>query len=230
MASDVEKARDILEKAITDYRNCKFTLSEIVDSADVVSTERLFIEMERLEDAIKQLNCTHTIWVCRSELPQDELGLHKYSKAWLESEWDECFDIQDKAENILYPINPVQHSTTSGSFNILSTSSDGSSDLVSTSDAVNMFLTLDGWADSYGFEVTVLTSANSASVFLRLDFFGGTKAVALFRLLYLKLVAHTVIIHPPLALVPAVLFKLPRNIEPPARYMELNSILLQQYP
>ena len=72
--------------------------------------------MKKLEDALHELNMAHTTWAERADVTDDLLQADKYSQTWLETEWGDVSDIQDKAEIRLATLSasttpPVQSNT-----------------------------------------------------------------------------------------------------------------------
>ena len=59
--------------------------------------------MNLLSAALTQLNSSHTTWVSRSDLSEDELGtdLVKYNTSWLGSIWSEVDDLQGRVDEAL---------------------------------------------------------------------------------------------------------------------------------
>ena len=99
--ANVKTARDALEKSVTTFMFCKSYLSKTLNSTDAVSERTLNNKMKKLEDAIHDLNMTHTTWLGKAELNEEQLWEDKYSSTWLETQWDDFGDLQDKAEDKL---------------------------------------------------------------------------------------------------------------------------------
>ena len=61
------------------------------------------LEREKFENALKDVNKSHTIWRCRTEESDyDHADMEKYSTSWLESVWDEYYILDDRVEEIIY--------------------------------------------------------------------------------------------------------------------------------
>ena len=63
-----------------------------------VSPQIIHSAQENLEDALQNLNRSHTIWVLRSEFSYEQLATQRYSQKSLENEWDQCFFIENKID------------------------------------------------------------------------------------------------------------------------------------
>ena len=99
--SSKEAARYDLENSVTAYMCCKSTIARILTSATDVSSQTLTSEMEKFEVALKDLNRSHTTWVCRSEFSDKQLAAERYSQEWLENEWGQSFVLETKIDILL---------------------------------------------------------------------------------------------------------------------------------
>ena len=105
--SSSEAARNDLDDAVAAYSNFKSNIVEIAMSTVRVSPQIINSAQEKLEDALQNLNRTHTIWVSRSEFSAEQLATQRYSQEWLENEWDQCFVIENKIDLMLSAFSTV---------------------------------------------------------------------------------------------------------------------------
>ena len=112
--SSSEAARNDLDDAVAAYSHCKSNIVDIAMSTVRVSPQIINSAQEKLEDALQNLNRTHTIWVSRSEFSAEQLATQRYSQEWLENEWDQCFVIENKIDLMLSAFSTVPLPLTKG--------------------------------------------------------------------------------------------------------------------
>ena len=107
--TSIKEARGILEDSIKIFHHCKSaiskTLSSIEDCKSVISESivgTLRFQRQTFENALKELNRSHTIWRCRSEDNNLDISSDRCSSTWLENEWEEHCTLDDQADEILY--------------------------------------------------------------------------------------------------------------------------------
>ena len=64
--------------------------------------------MSSLSAALTQLNSSHTVWVSKSDLTEEEMLTDhvKYNTSWLEQIWSETDDLQDSVDDALETLKP----------------------------------------------------------------------------------------------------------------------------
>ena len=94
--STTKAAREALEQAVTTFKFCKTALTNAVDTAALTSERTLNSKMQRLDNALVEVNAAHTAWVLKEQPSDEDLQADKYSTAWLESVWKDYDSLQDK--------------------------------------------------------------------------------------------------------------------------------------
>ena len=108
----LKAAKEALEHAVTMYKFKKSIINKTLTSQDNVNERTLNNKMKSLNDALTALNIAHTSWISKAELTEEQLKLEKYSNVWLENEWLEVSDIQDRVDEQLPATSPpVQHNS-----------------------------------------------------------------------------------------------------------------------
>ena len=92
--STTAKAKEALELTLVEYRRCKSRVSKALVS-QAPNERTISNKMQQLSDALSQLNIHHTMWVTKAGFSEEQLAEEKYSKNWLESEWEEVDNLQD---------------------------------------------------------------------------------------------------------------------------------------
>merc|ERR1712179_102510 len=100
----IQIAREELERSIRVFAGYKSEVAKQLESAKVASKEQLELVRENFNNALKDLNRTHTIWWCRYEEQYgcDDLINDEFSTSWLESQWYEYSDLDDELDEILF--------------------------------------------------------------------------------------------------------------------------------
>ena len=100
--AQVKAALDALELSYTEFKRSRSLVQKSL-AASVQSERTLTSKMNLLSAALTQLNSSHTTWVSRSDLSEDELGTDhvKYNTSWLESIWSEVDDLQERVDEAL---------------------------------------------------------------------------------------------------------------------------------
>ena len=96
----IKTAKDGLEKAVTDYYCSKSGIMKEL-AKTTTNTRMLTSKMSKFDTALKELNNTHTSWLSKADLPDEELATKKYSPKWLEGVWNEFYEIQDEVDEKL---------------------------------------------------------------------------------------------------------------------------------
>ena len=69
------------------------------------------VHLRSLNDALTSLNIAHTSWITKADFTEEQLKLEVYSNVWLENEWLEVSEIQDKVDEKLPasspPVQPI---------------------------------------------------------------------------------------------------------------------------
>ena len=108
----LKAAKEALEHAVTMYKFKKSIINKTLTSQDNVNERTLNNKMKSLNDALTAFNIAHTSWISKAELTEEQLKLEKYSNVWLETEWLEVSDIQDRVDEQLPATSPpVQHNS-----------------------------------------------------------------------------------------------------------------------
>ena len=100
--AQVKAALDALELSYTEFKRSRSLVQKSL-AASVQNERTLTSKMNLLSAALTQLNSSHTTWVSRSDLSEDELGTDhvKYNTSWLESIWSEVDDLQERVDEAL---------------------------------------------------------------------------------------------------------------------------------
>ena len=110
MAS-LKAAKEALDHAVTAYKCSKSVIKRTIESKDVVNERTLSNKMKSLNDALTSLNIAHTSWITKADFTEEQLKLEVYSNVWLENEWLEVSEIQDKVDEKLPtsspPVQPI---------------------------------------------------------------------------------------------------------------------------
>ena len=64
------------------------------------------VHLRSLNDALTSLNIAHTSWITKADFTEEQLKLEVYSNVWLENEWLEVSEIQDKVDEKLPASSP----------------------------------------------------------------------------------------------------------------------------
>ena len=107
----IQAAREDFTISVSIYMACKALISKIVGSAEILSETQLKLERQKFENALKDLNRTHTIWRCRcDEIDHRDFAESQYSEAWLENKWYEHDTLDDEIEEMIYSYSLRQYS------------------------------------------------------------------------------------------------------------------------
>ena len=97
----IKVAKEALDHAVTTFKCSKAVLHKTLDGGKPVSERTLTLRMKNCEDALSALNTAHTTWVSKAEFSEDQLKAETYSAEWLENEWLEIMDLQEKFDEKL---------------------------------------------------------------------------------------------------------------------------------
>ena len=107
----LKAAKEALDHAVTAYKCSKSVINRTLTSKDVVNERTLNNKMKSLNDALSALNIAHTSWVSKGEFTEEQLNSETYSNVWLENEWLEVSEIQDRVDEKLPasspPVQPI---------------------------------------------------------------------------------------------------------------------------
>ena len=89
-------AKDALDLASTTFTFCSDTLSAALQ-IQTSSARTLELKMQKLDEALTQLNITHTTWMSKAENEDEFLtGQDKYSPHWLSAQWTRYNNLHDQ--------------------------------------------------------------------------------------------------------------------------------------
>ena len=109
MSAQLKAAKDVLDQAVTAYKCSKSVIKKTLESTEVSNERTLNNKIKSLNDTLSTLNAAHTSWVSKAEFTDDQLQSERYSLEWLENEWIEVGEIQDKmCEKLSVSAPPVQ--------------------------------------------------------------------------------------------------------------------------
>ena len=114
--STTTKSKEALELSYVEFRQAKSRVNKAL--ASTTNERTLVSKMQQLSDALKRLNVHHTAWVGKAGFTDDQLAAEKFSTAWLEKEWEEVDDLQDKVDELTVHSLPRTQLTTEESINI----------------------------------------------------------------------------------------------------------------
>ena len=88
-------ALEALEYAVLQYKQCKALLSKAISSKSK-NERHLSNKMTLLSEALDNINKSHTVWVSKSGLSDEDLlqDKEKFNMPWLEALWGEVDDFQ----------------------------------------------------------------------------------------------------------------------------------------
>ena len=109
--ANLNAVKEDLDHAVTTYKCSKSVIDRTLTSKDVVNERTLNNKMKSLNDALSALNIAHTSWVSKGEFTEEQLNSETYSNVWLENEWLEVSEIQDRVDEKLPasspPVQPI---------------------------------------------------------------------------------------------------------------------------
>ena len=114
--STTTKSKEALELSYVEFRQAKSRVNKAL--ASTTNERSLVSKMQQLSDALTRLNVHHTAWVGKAGLTDDQLAAEKFSTSWLEKEWEEVDDLQDKVDELTVHSLPRTQLTTEESINI----------------------------------------------------------------------------------------------------------------
>ena len=105
--TQVKAALDALEVDYTEFKRCRALVQKALN-ATAKNERSLVNKMASLSASLTQLNSSHTSWVSKSDLSEEELATDhvKYNTAWLEKLWSEVDDLQDSVDESLDLLKP----------------------------------------------------------------------------------------------------------------------------
>ena len=100
-------ALEALEYAVLQYKQCKALLSKAISSKSK-NERHLSNKMTLLSEALDNINKSHTVWVSKSGLSDEDLlqDKEKFNMPWLEALWEEVDDFQQRVDEIIPEISP----------------------------------------------------------------------------------------------------------------------------
>ena len=100
-------ALEALEYAVLQYKQCKTLLQKAISSKSK-NERHLNNKMTLLSEALDNINKSHTVWVSKSGLSDEDLlqDKEKFNMPWLEALWEEVDDFQQRVDEIILEINP----------------------------------------------------------------------------------------------------------------------------
>ena len=94
------KAKDALDAAIIDFNHVSKMLTNSLNSTSP-SERTLTNKLNTLKESVTKLNSAHTFWVTKSGLDTAGLAAEVYSNTWLEEQWNNADDLEEKYDALL---------------------------------------------------------------------------------------------------------------------------------
>ena len=105
--SQTKIALDALDYAVTQFKQQKTLLQKALSSKSK-NERNIRNKMTSLSEALESINKSHTLWVSKSGLSEEDLltEKEKYNTSWLENLWGEVDDYQQQVDEIICNLNP----------------------------------------------------------------------------------------------------------------------------
>ena len=110
------KVKEAIELSYVEFRQAKSRVNKALVST--TNERSLVTKMKQLSDALAKLNVHHTAWVGKAGFTDAQLAAEKYSSNWLEKEWEEVDELQDKIDELTVQSLPHTQLSTNESINI----------------------------------------------------------------------------------------------------------------
>ena len=111
MTAQAKAAREALEIAVKDYRQCKTLLQKGLENINI-NERSVTTKLSSLSDSLKKLNSVHATWIVKAGLTPEQLSAEQYSDTWLENEWVEVDAFQTRVEDHIEKNNPAPSNAT----------------------------------------------------------------------------------------------------------------------
>ena len=105
--SQTKIALDAVDYAVTQFKQQKTLLQKALSSKSK-NERNIKNKMTSLSEALENINKSHTLWVSKAGLSEEDLltEKEKYNTTWLENLWGEVDDYQQQVDEIICNLNP----------------------------------------------------------------------------------------------------------------------------